>query len=226
MRKLEAIEEKRSFLEKKHRLEKKEISLQSQRGRDHFGEIFRQEHRYIYNLMLQLTGNQALADDLAQETFVKAFEKLSDFRRSSTFRTWLTRIAINLFKNERRKSSNHSSLILEKIPRPESDHSPEQFIIKRELQWCIRHNLRFHVPKKYREVLVLRDLHNFTYKEISEILDLPVSLIKIRLHRARKLFRDQFIKGRCRAYTDDYLCICEGILDLCQPSVRTKNSDG
>jgi RNA polymerase sigma-70 factor (ECF subfamily) len=63
-------------------------------------------------------------------------------------------------------------------------------------------------------VLVLRDLHQLSYKEISEILGWNVSKTKTRLHRARQMFRQQFINNKCKAFADDYLCICEGILEL------------
>ncbi|MGB7294987.1 MAG: RNA polymerase sigma factor [Candidatus Aminicenantales bacterium] len=198
----------------------REISLIEgiKRGnREAFNDLFRREQKYLYNLMLRLTGDAAAADDLTQETLLKAYEKISSFRRRAAFRTWITRIAINIFRNEHRKKARHSSLCLGQVLVPGSGASPERLVIKRELQWCILHNLRYHLPRKYREVLVLRDLQHLSYREISRILDCSVSLTKTRLHRARKLFQDQFIAGRCRAYADDYLCICEGILSISDP---------
>lgn len=189
-----------------------------------FNEVFKSEHKYLYNLLYQLTGDRAWAEDLVQETFVLALEKLSGFRQASSFRTWLTRIAINLFRNEYRRRSRQLSLDVGGVHHRDPSASLEETIIKSELQWCIMHNLRYHVPKSYREVLVLRDLQNFSYQEISETLSLPLNLVKVRLHRARKLFREQFIRGRCRAFTDHYLCICEGILDLSQLPRKRKMS--
>lgn len=199
------------------RREPQEITLieRAKRGeRDAFNDLFKREQKYLYNVMVKLTGDVAVADDLTQEAFLKAFDKIARFRHQASFRTWLIKIAINLFRNEHRKRARHSSLCLERIPIPANDVNPERTIIKSELQWCILHNLRYHLPKKYREVLVLRDLHHLSYKEISDILDCSISRTKTRLHRARNLFQDQFIDGRCRAYSDDYLCICEGILSL------------
>ena len=197
--------------------EPQEITLieRAKRGeRDAFNNLFKREQKYLYNVMARLTGDVAAADDLTQEAFLKALDNIASFRHQASFRTWLTKIAINLFRNEHRKRARHSSLCLERIPIPANAVNPERVIIKSELQWCILHNLRYHLPKKYREVLVLRDLHHLSYKEISDILDCSISRTKTRLHRARNLFQDQFINGRCRAYTDDYLCICEGILSL------------
>jgi RNA polymerase sigma-70 factor (ECF subfamily) len=182
--------------------------------RDAFDELFRRERPYVFNLMCQLTGDAARADDLTQEAVIAAFRKLGQFRSESSFRTWLSRIAINLFRMERRKAPRHESLTLETIWLPGDDDHPERRIIKSELQWCIRHSLRHHLPRKYRIVLILRDLQNLSYREIADILGCSLGRVKTDLHRGRKLFRDQFVKEKCRAFADDYLCICEGIVDL------------
>ena len=181
---------------------------------DASNNLFQREQKCLYNVMVQLTGDIAAADDMTQEAFLKALDNLESFRHQSSFRTWLTTIAINIFRNDHRKRARHSSLCLERILIPANGVNPEREIIKSELQACILHNLRYHLPKKYREVLVLRDLHRLSYKEISDILDCSIGLTKTRLHRARKLFQDQFVGGRCKAYANDYLCICEGILSL------------
>jgi len=177
-------------------------------------ELFRRERPYLFNLMCQISGDAARADDLTQEAVIAAFRKLGQFRFESSFRTWLSRIAINLFRLERRKTPKHESLTLETIGVPGDDDHPERKIIKSELQWCIRHNLQHHLPRKYRVVLILRDLQNLSYREIAGILGCSLSRVKTDLHRGRRLFRAQFVKEKCRAFTDDYLCICEGIADL------------
>jgi len=172
------------------------------------------EQSYILNLMCQLTGNRAEAEDLAQEVLMTAFRKIQDFREEASFRTWLSKIALNLFRQKLRRKPKHVSYYLEMIKIPEEGGSPERIVAKRELQWCIIHILQNHVPKKYRMVLVLRDLQNFSYEEISDILGWSLGKTKTRIHRARQIFRDLFIKSKCCAFTDDYLCICDGVMDL------------
>jgi RNA polymerase sigma-70 factor (ECF subfamily) len=115
---------------------------------------------------------------------------------------------------EFRRKLKHFSLCLEEIRIPSNGESPERIVIKSELQWCVLHNLQQHLPKKYREVLVLRDLQKLGYEEISEILGWNVSKSKTCLHVARQMFRQQFINNRCKAFTDEYSCICEGISEL------------
>lgn len=180
---------------------------------DLFNELFRLHHHYLYNFMYQISGDAAKADDLTQEAMIQALRHLSSFRFESSFRTWLSRIAINLFRKECRKPT-HDSLCLAMIKIPANDHTPERIIEKSELQWCIRHNLQYHLPEKYRLVLILRDLHNLSYKEISDIVGYNVNLVKTNIHRARRMFRQLFIDKKCKAFADDYMCICEGILDL------------
>ena len=178
-----------------------------------FDAIFLLHHDYLFNLMSQLTGDPARADDLSQEAMIIAYRKLRHFRFESSFRTWLTRIAINLFRKGCRRLK-HESLNTEMVLVPAGDRGPERLVEKSELQWCIRHNLQHHVPEKFRIVLVLRDIHNLSYKEIAEITGTNVGQVKTNLHRARRIFRELFIDHKCRAFANDYMCICEGILEL------------
>jgi len=177
-------------------------------------EILLKEQKYIFNLMYQLTGDRANADDLTQEAIIKAFQNLNHFRFEASFHTWLSKIAMNLFLEKIRRKPPHVSICLEKIKVPSAEDAPERVVIKKEMQWCIAHILQQHVPRKYRIVLILRDLQNFSYKEISEILGWSISKTKTRLHRARQIFRNHLINGKCKAFSRDYRCICEGILDI------------
>jgi RNA polymerase sigma-70 factor (ECF subfamily) len=177
-------------------------------------ELLSKEQNFILNFMYQLTGNRAEAEDLTQEALIMAYRKIHTFLYKARFRTWLGKIALNLFRQKHRQKRKHDSFHLEEIIIPGDDENPERKIIKSELQWCIMHNLQQHLPDKYRMVLVLRDLQNFSYKEISETLGWSVSKTKTRLHRARQLFRNTLINGKCKAFTDDYRCVCEGVKDL------------
>jgi RNA polymerase sigma-70 factor (ECF subfamily) len=182
--------------------------------REAFNELFSREQKRVFNLMLQLAEDVATADDLTQEALLQAFRYLSDFRFESSFRTWLSRIAINLFRKEYHRKPKHISICLEKIKIPSDKDHPERIMIKRELQWCILHSLQQHVPKKYRMAVILRDLQNFSYKDIAEILGWSISKTKTCLHRGRQILRAHFINGKCRAFVEDYQCLCEGISEI------------
>ncbi len=195
-------------------LEVELIERAKQGSHEAISELLSKEQNFILNFMYQLTGNRAEAEDLTQEALIMAYRKIHTFRYKARFRTWLSKIALNLFRQKYRQKRRHDSLILEEIMIPGEDGNPERKVIKREIQWCIIHTLQYHLPKKYRVVIVLRDLQNFSYKEISETLGWSISKTKTMLHRARQFFRSSLINAKCKAFTDDYCCTCEGAQNL------------
>jgi RNA polymerase sigma-70 factor (ECF subfamily) len=189
-----------------------ELVAEAKNGcKEAFEMLFRKHQDYIYNLLFQLTGDPAEADDLAQETFIRVYEKLPSFRAESSLRTWVSVIAMNMFRQSLRKKPHPPTLKIEEIRIPGNRGNPERIVIKSEMQWCIAHVLHHHMPRHFREVLILRDLQGFSYKEICEILGLSMSTVKTRIHRARTAFRDHFVADGCKAMVDDYLCICDGV---------------
>lgn len=179
-----------------------------------FAALFRKHQGYIYNLLLQLTGDPAEADDLAQETFIRVHEKLATFRAESSLRTWVSRIAVNIFRAAKRSRKHHGTLVLDEICIPTTDDNPERIVIKREMQWCVMHVLQHHMPRHFREVLVLRDLQGFSYAEISKILGISLSSVKTRLHRARTAFRDDFVRNGCVGLVQEYMCVCDEVENI------------
>jgi RNA polymerase sigma-70 factor (ECF subfamily) len=177
-------------------------------------EIARTQQHYVYRLAYRLCGNQVEAEDLAQETFLRAFENLAGFRQDAGLRTWLCRIAINAYLTKRRRRPKHESLTLEILPAPDWSSNPERVVIKRELLWCINHTLQQHLPRNYRTILVLREFEQLSYEEIAVVLNVSVSTVKSRLHRARLAFRDHLIKSGCAGLMKDYTCYCEGVKEI------------
>jgi|GEM_PF-801387 len=172
-------------------------------------EVFiSQQQRYLYNLALRLCGDAEDADDLTQDTFLKALERFAQYRGEADVRTWLTRIAINTFLDSKRRQRPHVSLDLGTIPCPA--HDPERVIIRKELQWCVQHVLRHHVPEDQKVVLVLRDLYGHSYQEIGEILQISLAAVKSRLHRGRTAFYNHLVRSGCVSFVKYYTCYCEG----------------
>ena len=166
------------------------------------------EQKYIFNLALRLCGNAEDADDLTQETFLKAIEHYDQFRGEANVRTWLSRIAINIFLDSKRKERPHVSLNLGTIPCP--THDPERVIIRREMQWCVQHVLVHHVPEEQKVVLVLRDIYGHSYQEIAGMVKISLAAVKSRLHRGRFAFYNHLVKSGCVSFVKDYTCYCEG----------------
>ena len=175
-------------------------------------DIVEQNRDYVYNLAYYLSRDSFAADDLTQETFLKAFENLDSFREESSIRTWLCSIAVNAYKMSHRRNYNHKSMCLEVMTPPEKSIDPERIIIRKELQWCVHHVLQHHVSRDYKVILVLRDLNDMSYEEIAEVLDISVPAVKSRLHRARMAFRKHLEKSGCAKLMKDYTCYCEGVM--------------
>lgn len=172
-------------------------------------EIISKHQRYIFNLAFRLCSNTEDADDLTQETFLKAIENYDRFRGEANVRTWLSRITINSFLDSKRRERPHQSLNLGIIPC--SDGDPGRIIVKKELQWCIFHVLLHHVPEEHKVVLVLREFYRYSYQDIAEILQISTGAVKSRLHRGRLYFHKHLINSGCVSYVKDYTCYCEGV---------------
>lgn len=172
-----------------------------------FSELVLKYQDRIYNTCLRICGHPQDAQDLTQDAFIKAFEKLQSFRHESAFTTWLFRIAMNLaishLRSAKRRplqSLNETSQALhtqadELIRRTgkSKTQSPDETALKTELQQSVVTALH-SLDEEHRAVVVLRDIEGFSYEEISHILDIPTGTVKSRLYRGRIMLRDKILK--------------------------------
>lgn len=174
--------------------------LQRARSGDHaaFAALVDGHQRYVYNLALRVVNNEQEAQDLAQETFVRAWLALPNFRGQSQFRTWLYRIVTNLCYNRlpglRRSLNDLGDDVLPDIP--ESDGA--QTDPARELESM---ELRAHLHRAidaleghYRLLIVLRYQQELAYEEIAGLLNLPLGTVKTGLFRAKEKLRNALAK--------------------------------
>lgn len=176
-----------------------------------------EEYRpYLLNLLYQLSSDRELAADLTQEVLLRAWKSFGTFRGDAPLKTWLARIALNVYRTEWRRQQRrpHVSQVLETIQVPDSSRDPARIVCRREFQWCILHVLQHHLTDAQRVVLVLRDLQGLSYNEIAGILGVSLSAVKSRLHRARVAFRDHLRSGGCEALVRDYMCTCDGVKEI------------
>lgn len=159
-----------------------------------FNEIVRRYSRRMINLAYQITGDRDAAEDLAQETFFRAYRSAARYTQIAKFSTWLYTIAINLCRNELRRRK-FKPFSLEEMAEREDEgklrvdiadetSKPDIDVERRETSRLVRKAIA-EVPEKYRTALVLRDIQGMTYEEISGIMGLPEGTVKSRINRGR-----------------------------------------
>lgn len=143
----------------------------------------------VQNLAYRMLGNVTEAEDVTQESFVRAYTQLATYKPAHKFSTWLLSIASHLAIDQLRRR-RFLALPLEDVPFLEwivdAGTSPEQSALQGEQQDEIQTYLQ-RLPYKYRMVIVLRYWYDLSYEEIAKMLDLTPALVKARLHRAREL---------------------------------------
>ncbi len=157
-----------------------------------FGEFVHHYQDRLYNVIYRMSWDENETRDVLQETFLKAFRSLGNFQGQSKVLTWLHRIAVNTFLNERRKPFGElvDPLTLDEfIPSKGEAFSPRSPTIEEMLEEKEGHTLLENaisaLPEEYRAVLVLRDREERSAAEVAEMLDITVPAVKSRLHRAR-----------------------------------------
>ena len=165
-----------------------------------FAALLKPYERMIYMSALGIVGNEADAEEVAQEAILKAFRNLPRFRRESKFSTWLVQIAINEAKMKLRKDRRHLYESVEQgrqteegeyVPREFADwrEIPSSALDTKELREALSKALE-SLPAKYRSVLVLRDVQQLNIRETAEALGISEANVKTRLSRARLQMRD------------------------------------
>ncbi len=165
-----------------------------------FAILVRKYQKGIYNYALRMVGHEEEARDLAQDIFVAAYKGLRGFRGESKFSTWLFRIAINQTKNRikylrRRHFFDDEQHTSETRETPDafatlsgSEDNPEEAFLKKDFNSLIMEGL-MELPPEARQIIILRDIEDFSYEELSQIMELNLGTVKSRLHRARHALR-------------------------------------
>ena len=167
-------------------------------NRDAFGELVTKYQVRLYNTMIQIVGSTEDAYDVTQDAFMQAYLRLDTFRRSSRFYTWLYRIAFNVAIGMRRRYKAHR--MAESIPQEmherlvDRELRPEENLISQENIKTVREVVD-RLDDEFRSVIILRELEEFSYEEIAEILDVPIGTVRSRLHRARMIIREYLTRS-------------------------------
>lgn len=176
-----------------------ELVNELQAGSDEaFDWLVLHHHAPVYNLILGMLGDVSDAADATQEVFLKAFRGIRQFRRGSSLKTWLYRIAIREALNQRRWFWRHhrqqTSIDAETegakpFEPKDMGASPFEQLETHEVQAFVRNALE-KVPEVFRSAVILRDLEGLSYEEVAEVLDVSVGTVKSRILRGRRVLRD------------------------------------
>ena len=165
-----------------------------------FESLVHQYEGKVYNTAYRLTGNRADAEDILQETFLKAFENLRRFREESSFYTWIMRIAVNATLIRFRKNTHSRSVPLDDLTGDSADfhpqvvvswaENPEQRYSRQENERILWRAIR-QLPPIYRTVFWLRDVEQFSNADVAKMVKVSVFAVKSRLMRARMELREK-----------------------------------
>lgn len=168
------------------------IVLETKKGNDDFLNKIMEQSRYLYRVAYRLTGNQEDAEDLTQETVFQAHRKSDKYVYDKSLKAWLRMIMTNRFRDKVRKKHLKVVAMEDNILAPQAfehqDLSVEEQVENRLVLENVKDKIN-ELPEIYRNVLVLRHFHGFTYAEISQALDIPEGTVKTQLFRARKMLK-------------------------------------
>lgn len=156
-----------------------------------FDELVRLTYGDVYNLAVRLTGNEADASDVVQDTYVRAFRGLRRFRGDASFSTWLYRIASNCassFTARRSRQRCDTLADTDDVIETHPDRDPTLRAEASTLRQTIERALE-QLPQRLRAVVVLKHLEDLSHREIAERLGISEAATKVRLHRARNTLR-------------------------------------
>jgi RNA polymerase sigma-70 factor (ECF subfamily) len=158
---------------------------------DAYGKIVRRYQGRLYNFVFRFVGDRETAEDVVQETFLRAFRKREEYRAIANFSTWLFTIAGNLAKSELRRRKRWRMLSLHRdddsdtgMELPDESMRPDR-VAESSLADVQIQDAIASLPDNYRQVILLRDVEGMAYQEISEIIKCPIGTVKSRVNRAR-----------------------------------------
>ena len=157
---------------------------------DAFDRLFVKHQDYVYNVCLGILANADDARDCAQETFLRVYRKVGEFRAEAAFSTWLYRVTVNVCVGHLRKRPREAASSLEdEHVREIADEGPEVWTgPDREVDEQLVRQVVAELQDDYRLVLVLRYFQDLSYDEMVQVLGYTMSQLKVKLHRARRAF--------------------------------------
>jgi RNA polymerase sigma-70 factor (ECF subfamily) len=166
-----------------------QLVTQAQNGdRNAFSELVRLYAQGVLNVIFRMCGDTQLAEDAAQETFIRAWQNLSSYRPQTSLRNWLYRIAVNVGTDMLRKEKRIMPDAIEDLHLSDGQPGLESLVLQQERTVWVQKAI-LSLPEASRAVLVLREYEGLSYQEISSTLDIPLGTVMSRLSYARSLLK-------------------------------------
>ena len=168
-----------------------ELVLSAQHGdRSAFSELVCIHTRGVFNVVYRMCGDALIAEDAAQETFIRAWQNLSSYRPQTPLRNWLYRIAFNAAMDMIRKEKRIIPTDIDDLQLTDDHPGPESIASQNERIVLVQKAV-LSLPDASRAVLVLKEYEGMSYHEIADALDIPIGTVMSRLNYARKLLKEK-----------------------------------
>lgn len=166
------------------------VNMAQSGDRNAFSELVCRHAQGVQHVIYRMCGDAHLAEDAAQETFIRAWLNLGSFRPQASLRNWLYRIAVNTAIDMLRKEKHILPGAMEDLHLMDQRPGPEALFLNREQIALVKRTV-LSLPDASRAVLVLREYEGLSYQEISDVLDIPVGTVMSRLNYARNLLKEK-----------------------------------
>jgi RNA polymerase sigma-70 factor, ECF subfamily len=167
-----------------------------------YGELVRQHHQGVINVVYRMCGDEQLAEDAAQDAFIQAWLNLAKFQTGTSLRNWLYRIAVNAAIDSLRSAPKTPFDEFENLSLPDPQAGPESALLQKERTQAVQQAIS-SLPEASRAVLVLREYGDLSYQEIAAALDIPLGTVMSRLNYARDKLK-QTLPQRLMDTEQDY----------------------
>ncbi len=168
-----------------------DVTLAASGDRRAFERLYRANVNRVYAICMRMCGDQAAAEELTQDAFVRTWERLPQFRGDSAFSTWLHRLTVNVVLEARRSDRRRRAQIQDQVDPDEAPVTSRLTSVERmDAERMDIATAIAALPKGARTVFALHDVEGFKHEEIARMLDITSGGSKAQLHRARRLLRE------------------------------------
>lgn len=175
------------------------VTLTQSGDQQAFGLLVEKYQNRLYRVILRIIKNQSLVEDLVQESFIKAYRSISNFRGDSAFYTWLYKIGLNTARNYLSDKKRHPEIdgavelddldYLNSVSELHSNESPESELSNKQIAKSVNDSIEA-LPSDLKLAITLREIDGLSYEQISIIMDCPIGTIRSRIFRARNIISE------------------------------------